>query len=285
MRPYLALNALQATLTRADQRLHGHDSKNLAHLLQVAAGFALIGCLLGFTSGSYHGGFLTIHHLSQSLLPDRAWIWITWFGDGRILLATSLLFIRRRPEIFWSMLFGAIIAALYSYGMKHYFNELRPPAVLSGDEIRVIGAALKHYSFPSGHTLTAFFYTGVLYAYSQRWQTKLLLILAASLVGISRVALGVHWPLDTIVGAFSGLLIAAFAVLITRYWRAGLRPTIHIGLLLIPVIATVNLLFDSQGNPWEPWLIIPLVIIALTTLVWNYRDIVTLKKPASPQEF
>ena len=54
---------------------------------------------------------------------------------------------------------------------------------------------------------------------------------------------------DVIAGAFSGLMIAALAVWITRYWRIGLRPDIRVWLLTLPAAALVLVLFD-QGQSW-----------------------------------
>ena len=57
-------------------------------------------------------------------------------------------FVRRRPEIFWAMIVGAVIGGLYARGMKVWFDELRPPAVLPPAEIHLIGSALSRHSFP-----------------------------------------------------------------------------------------------------------------------------------------
>ena len=61
-------------------------------------------------------------------------------------------------------------------------------------------------SFPSGHTAIAAALAGAIRPYHHRAGT--LLILFALLVGISRVYLGLHFPIDVFVGFLVGLLIA-----------------------------------------------------------------------------
>ena len=273
-----SLHRLRQALHTANERLIGRGTAGVVELLLVAIAIVALGIGVSLASGGYHGGFHFLHHISQAALPEEAWEWLTWFGDGRVLLVVSLLFVRRRPEIFWAMIVGAVIGGLYARGMKVWFDELRPPAVLSPAEIHLIGSALSRHSFPSGHTLTVFLFAGVLFAHVDAWRWRVLLLAVAAMVGVSRVALGVHWPQDVIAGAFSGLMIAALAVWITRYWRIGLRPGIHVWLLTLPAAALVLVLFDHQGNPWEPELIIPMVVIGVLVLVTNYRDLFELQR-------
>jgi undecaprenyl-diphosphatase len=74
-------------------------------------------------------------------------------------------------------------------------------------------------SFPSGHTQTAFgaaTYLSCLFPAA----SPLFLILAA-LVGLSRVAMGAHFPLDVLVGAIigAGFSLAAFFWVKRRFRR------------------------------------------------------------------
>jgi hypothetical protein len=158
-------------------------------------------------------------------------------------------------------------------GLKLYLDVLRPPAVLSSDEFRLIGPALKRNSFPSGHTLSAFLFAGVLFAFSTSVVQRLALLSAATMVGLSRVAVGVHWPQDVIAGAFSGLLLAAAGVWISHYWQAGLQPRVHLWLLLLPFVAMLLLLADDNGNPSAPLFVYTAVALGLAKVIHDYRDI------------
>ncbi|HBG15167.1 MAG TPA: hypothetical protein DDW93_00175 [Firmicutes bacterium] len=67
------------------------------------------------------------------------------------------------------------------------------------------GPALKDYSFPSGHTTSAFT-TATTLAYYMPGASLLLYGLAA-IVGLTRMLLGVHYPTDVLIGSLIGTLI------------------------------------------------------------------------------
>lgn len=61
-------------------------------------------------------------------------------------------------------------------------------------------------SFPSQHTTVVFAFAWPLFYLQDRWQAGLVALALASLVGISRVYVGVHFPID-IVGAVGASLL------------------------------------------------------------------------------
>lgn len=89
-----------------------------------------------------------------------------------------------------------------------------------------------YHSFPSGHTITIFaMITVVILVLVPKIQSKTHLSLIvgcfsfASLVAISRVAVGVHWPLDLVAGATLGHLAGMSGVMLTQryqYWWSWL---------------------------------------------------------------
>jgi undecaprenyl-diphosphatase len=58
------------------------------------------------------------------------------------------------------------------------------------------------FSFPSGHTMTAFAVWGVLFIGTPTLGSLYLVI--AFLIALSRVFLGLHYPTDVLVGAVMG---------------------------------------------------------------------------------
>lgn len=80
--------------------------------------------------------------------------------------------------------------------------------------------AAEGYSFPSGHTQSAVGVFGSLANTEKRKWLRWLFIILAALVGISRVYIGVHTPVDVIVGAaISVLLLLVFRPIIMKEGR------------------------------------------------------------------
>lgn len=96
-------------------------------------------------------------------------------------------------------------------------------------------AAAGGYSFPSGHTQTAFGTFGAIAATSKRKGVSAVCIVIAVIVGISRMYLGVHTPSDVLVGA--GMALAM--VWLMRYVMLGK------GQKYIPVVFAVCLALSA----------------------------------------
>lgn len=105
---------------------------------------------------------------------------------------------------FVTMIVPLFFTWLVSYILQHLLRRSRPFEVGQGEPlIKMIWIG---YSFPSGHTALAFAIAAVgqiifpsIYGI---W-----LFICAALVGLSRVAVGVHYLLDVIAGAIIGALV------------------------------------------------------------------------------
>lgn len=174
---------------------------------------------------------------------DRLWANWTLLGDGWVGLALLLPFVGRCPRLVWSALVTAIIAGIAVPVLKDIFDLPRPPAVLAADVIHIIGPAYGSRSFPSGHTTTAFVLAGVLSLYYRRaWVMGASVIIAAG-VGVSRMAVGVHWPLDVTVGAALGWGCAIAGTHWAAHWRWGESLTGQRVIAALLVLAALGLLF------------------------------------------
>ena len=100
-------------------------------------------------------------------------------------------------------------AALTSAGLKLALNRPRP-YVTYPTEITPRAHSGK-YSFPSGHTTTAFAMATALSLSYKEWYVAVPAYLYAGIVGYSRMRLGVHFPTDVlggiVLGVGSGLLV------------------------------------------------------------------------------
>ncbi len=100
---------------------------------------------------------------------------------------------------------GAILSYAVTYYLKNNFDIIRPFLYLD------IKTLLTHkntlMSFPSGHTTFAFALAMSTYLYSRKLG-KILLFFAV-FVGLSRIVVGVHYPLDILTGALIGIFFPA----------------------------------------------------------------------------
>lgn len=82
-------------------------------------------------------------------------------------------------------------------------------------------AAPDTWSFPSGHTASAFAGAAAVLIHSRRWGAVAMVY--AALVGVSRMYLCVHWPTDVIAGALIGTALAFLAVWFMSRWMLYFR--------------------------------------------------------------
>jgi len=132
-------------------------------------------------------------------------------GDGQ--LYTVIIGLLYFSEGFESPFLQAILLAfllerpLY-FLLKNGFKRNRPEAALKN--FRSIITPSDKFSFPSGHTSAAFMMATLLGYFLPSLMVPL--YCWASLVGFSRVVLGVHFPTDTLVGVILGISTAFFSL-------------------------------------------------------------------------
>jgi hypothetical protein len=88
----------------------------------------------------------------------------------------------------------------------------------------------------------------VLVYYARWWETRTLLLPIALLVGLSRVAVGVHWPVDVAFGLAGGLAAAwAGARLAARWPGPAISPGLHLALASLATWSASLLIFSDRG--------------------------------------
>lgn len=111
------------------------------------------------------------------------------FGNNRIkLIAVEALVI-------------LFISQLIVQSLKKLLSRERPYVIL--EKLNTFGIDLSDYSFPSGHT-TASFSIATTLALNIPALTYIVFILA-TIIGISRIYLGVHYPTDVAAGIILGV--------------------------------------------------------------------------------
>lgn len=211
--------------------------------------FALLAMALLLATGGNVALFGLLNRL-MAYAGDTWWSHVTVLGDTSLALMFLLPLLGRRPDLAWQFVLAAVFASFWSTGMKELVSSLRPPAVLPVDSFHIIGPVFEHNSFPSGHTTTIFVLAGLVCLQQLSDRLKLGMLLLATLVGLSRIACGVHWPLDVLGGMFGGWLSAVAGVWLGRRWRAGLHPWFQRVLaLLFTWLAFWSVFYYDNGFP------------------------------------
>jgi membrane-associated phospholipid phosphatase len=95
------------------------------------------------------------------------------------------------------------LASLTSTAVKFSVNRKRPKAKYPDDIIERDRAG--RYSFPSGHTTSAFAMATALTLSYQKWYVAVPAYAYACMVGYSRMRLGMHFPSDVLGGMVIGI--------------------------------------------------------------------------------
>ncbi len=173
-------------------------------------------------SGGNQAIFLILNK-DLGILPGAFWANLTLLGNGLVALALLAPFAHRRPELLWTALLAGLLTVLLVQGIKHGLHWPRPLGVLPAGSFNVTGQPLRANAFPSGHSATAAVLAGVLWLHLRSPLARGSVLGLACLVGLSRVAVGAHWPLDVLAGFAMGWTCAAAALVWRRYWTWGVR--------------------------------------------------------------
>ena len=165
--------------------------------------------------------------IQQDLHSEAAtvfWEFMTDLGNMGILwiFIILLLLCRRRTRLTgWTAALAFLLNTVACNGiLKLWVARPRPFTVFT--EIVPLIPPPADFSFPSGHTSCAFAVAFVLYALlPRRWGVTALV--TATLIGLSRLYLEVHYPTDVLVGVLIGFAAAKLALWIMEK-RKSLRP-------------------------------------------------------------
>ena len=123
------------------------------------------------------------------------------FSHFLFLLINTIIWLRR-PKLGTLLLISLGIASTFLFVTKVIVSRPRPPQVLSN--VKVLDS-FEGSSFPSGHSTRAFLLASIVG--SSYTKTVIPLVVFSSLVAISRVYVGVHFPTDIIAGSIVGLVL------------------------------------------------------------------------------
>lgn len=143
---------------------------------------------------------------------------VTVFGGAVFSVGTVLLFLlvadgqaKQAAIVAAAGLSGSFAAVQW---IKKIVKRFRPYLVMA--EIKLLGKPLKDHSFPSGHTTSIF---SIVTAFAMTFPTVAAWGYGlASLVGISRIYLGFHYPTDVLAGVLIGVVFSVGSHLALHSW-------------------------------------------------------------------
>lgn len=184
--------------------------------------------------------FFAINNGLKSPLGDVFLGYTTYLGDGMVMypLAILGLFLIDRKR-FWThfgfVALAAILGGVVAQVLKSYFNAPRPlaffaEAIQHGEVVvNVMFEPLRARSFPSGHSQTAFTFAHI-FAFlltrsslskSQVRILQVVLYSLATLTSLSRVYVGVHFPMDILAGAVIGIFFSQLVIWGVRFYETS----------------------------------------------------------------
>lgn len=144
---------------------------------------------------------------------DGLWVFITHLGDAGLLwiaMGILLLFFKKTRPIGFTVLLSLLFDyLLINVTLKDLISRPRP-FVVNEAIVTLISQPSPFRSFPSGHSGGSFAAMFALY----KWVPKKVgipALILATLVALSRLYVGVHYPTDIIAGCLIGFMCSVWA--------------------------------------------------------------------------
>jgi len=129
-------------------------------------------------------------------------------------------------------IFALILSSVVVGLLKYSIVEPRPFIALQNVKLLTVSTAEYYTSFPSGHTASSFAFAvvvGLKYKIKSLGNLRLIypLLTYAFIVGFSRIYIGVHYPIDVLIGALIGIICAWIVLkLENRILKRNDNPTV-----------------------------------------------------------
>ena len=155
---------------------------------------------------------------SHSPLTDLIWLSLTTLGDGMVVGLFAGAFLVKNPRITALGVVLLVGGSVLVHIVKPLVDAPRPAAVL--EAVHVVGPLLRSGSFPSGHAAAVVALALAVAHYCRSRIVGLGAVVFAVLVGLSRIFVGAHFPLDVLAGSICTLVVFLF---LRRFMIPGLE--------------------------------------------------------------
>lgn len=204
--------------------------------------------------------FVSLHH-ALAVVPGLVWRLLSMAGEWTLVIGVLLWLAARQPGLLPRMVMLGLGGVLASIWLKAGFDVLRPPLLLPVGTVTLLDVLPANRSFPSGHAIAVAVLSGVL-MWKRSLRGQLCLALLAVMVCLSRIAIGVHWPLDVLAGAATGFVLVSLA---ERVDKSRFPPALLLqvckALALVLLAVTAYKLWHARPN--EAYVLYNLITLGL----------------------
>ncbi|MEI7949172.1 MAG: phosphatase PAP2 family protein [Gammaproteobacteria bacterium] len=219
------------------------------------------------------------------MVPDTVWAWFSLLGTGWAVYALASPSLWCSPRIITAVLCATPLAGGLTRLGKLVAHTPRPLEVLGTQDVHVIGIPLFMAGMPSGHTLTAFTAaTAIYFSLAPAVRLRFLWLFALALgVGLSRIAVGAHWPADVSVGAALGIFCGLVGVWLCSFIKVQhlqpqrwlMRGVAAFGVMCLYILGTDEMGFVIN----KPYQYLLAAFLGVCLLVFVRHSLLSGKQP------
>jgi membrane-associated phospholipid phosphatase len=122
-----------------------------------------------------------------------------------------------RWEVTRAMVIAFALCELLTQVLKRAADQPRPTASIPGLDVHGYPKDPYGNAYPSAHTSVAVGMVAALWPWLT-WPQRVAGVAVATLVGLNRLYIGAHWPIDVLGGAAIGILSASVCWLVATRW-------------------------------------------------------------------
>jgi undecaprenyl-diphosphatase len=147
-------------------------------------------------------------------LLDKIMPLITALGNGGLVWVIISIYMINNDDYKiqgYMIITALIVTTIIGEGIiKHLIKRTRPFVNIIENKLLISRPIT--YSFPSGHTASSFAAAGIFLTMDSNF--RILVVILASLIALSRIYLNVHYPTDVVTGIILGLLCSRLVITI-----------------------------------------------------------------------
>jgi len=190
-------------------------------------------------------------------------LFLTALADGILVFMVGTLLFEKDNERYIKFIFSLLLTAVIVNTIKHFFPSQRPPQFFAGQDLFIIGDTFSERSFPSGHS-AAIMVLARFFTFRQPLYIAIPILLVCILAALSRAYVGVHFPIDILVGGGIGFFLGDFIFRSGDKYRISNSPRFFRiqTLITYPLAILAGIYFIiSESKGYEP------IDLMLNTLV------------------